>query len=161
MACPECDLLLRLPGLPPGGKARCPRCGDTLATCPADPVDRPLALALAAAIVFIVAHTTPLMGLSAVGRRASTTIAGGALEMWQTGEPITAIIVSFCAGIAPGAYIDTFTVALVQLQPLMSVEPGPGVLFFAAVVVLTMIAAESFDPRLIWDSRSGVQGHHA
>jgi paraquat-inducible protein A len=42
----------------------------------------------------------------------------------------------------------------------MSVEPGPGVLFFAAVVVLTMIAAESFDPRLIWDSRTGVQAHH-
>ena len=49
-------------------------------------------------------------------------------------------------------FVDTFTVALVQLQPLMSVQPGPGVLFFAAVVVLTMIAAESFDPRLIWDS---------
>src|SRR5262245_23215930 len=49
-------------------------------------------------------------------------------------------------------FVDTFTVALVQLQPLMAVEPGPGVLFFAAVVVLTMIAAESFDPRLIWDA---------
>jgi paraquat-inducible protein A len=49
-------------------------------------------------------------------------------------------------------FVDTFTVALVQLQPLMSVEPGPGVLFFAAVVVLTMTAAASFDPRLIWDS---------
>ena len=49
-------------------------------------------------------------------------------------------------------FVDTFTVALVQLQPLMFVEPGAGVVFFAAVVVLTMIAAESFDPRLIWDS---------
>jgi paraquat-inducible protein A len=49
-------------------------------------------------------------------------------------------------------FVDTFTVALVQLQPLMSVAPGQGVLFFAAVVVLTMLAAESFDPRLIWDS---------
>jgi paraquat-inducible protein A len=29
------------------------------------------------------------------------------------------------------------------------------VLFFAAVVVLTMLAAESFDPRLIWDSTKG------
>ena len=51
-------------------------------------------------------------------------------------------------------FVDTFTVALVQLQPLMSVAPGPGVLFFAAVVVLTMIAAETFDPRLIWDAGS-------
>ena len=49
-------------------------------------------------------------------------------------------------------FVAAFTVALVQLQPLMSVAPGPGVLFFAAVVVLTMLAAEAFDPRLIWDS---------
>jgi len=49
-------------------------------------------------------------------------------------------------------FVCAFTVALVQLQPLMSVAPGPGVLFFAAVVVLTMLAAEAFDPRLIWDA---------
>jgi len=49
-------------------------------------------------------------------------------------------------------FVDTFTVALVQLQPVMSVQPGPGVAFFAAVVVLTMIAASTFDPRLIWDA---------
>ena len=49
-------------------------------------------------------------------------------------------------------FVDTFIVALVQLSPLMSVEPGPGVVYFMAVVVLTMFAAESFDPRLIWDA---------
>lgn len=49
-------------------------------------------------------------------------------------------------------FVATFTVALVQLSPLMSVEPGLGVLFFAAVVVLTMLAAESLDPRLLWDN---------
>jgi paraquat-inducible protein A len=49
-------------------------------------------------------------------------------------------------------FVDTFTVALVQLNPLMSVHPGAGVVFFAAVVVLTMIAANTFDPRLIWDA---------
>ncbi len=51
-------------------------------------------------------------------------------------------------------FVDTFTAALIQLQPLMSVEPGPGLFFFAAVVVLTMLAVESFDPRLIWDAAS-------
>lgn len=51
-------------------------------------------------------------------------------------------------------FVAAFTAALVQLQPLMSVAPAPGVFFFAAVVVLTMLAAESFDPRLIWDSTS-------
>lgn len=52
-------------------------------------------------------------------------------------------------------FVDTFTVALVQLQPLMSVQPGPGVVFFGAVVVLTMLAAETFDARLLWDAQSG------
>ena len=58
-------------------------------------------------------------------------------------------------------FVDTFTVALVQLQPLMSVEPGPGVLFFGAVVVLTMVAAETFDPRLIWDPTVTTGRSHA
>jgi paraquat-inducible protein A len=58
-------------------------------------------------------------------------------------------------------FVDTFTVALVQLHPVMSVEPGPGVLFFMAVVVLTMFAAQSFDPRLIWDAGGDSQLAHA
>jgi paraquat-inducible protein A len=49
-------------------------------------------------------------------------------------------------------FVDAFVVALVQLQPLMSVEPGPGVIFFMGVVVLTMLAAQTFDPRLLWDT---------
>jgi paraquat-inducible protein A len=48
-------------------------------------------------------------------------------------------------------FVDTFVVALIQLQPLMWVEPGAGVIYFAAVVVVTMMAVNSFDPRLIWD----------
>jgi paraquat-inducible protein A len=58
-------------------------------------------------------------------------------------------------------FVDTFTAALVQLQPLMSVEAGPGLVFFAAVVVLTMLAVESFDPRLIWDAASAMEAQHA
>ncbi|HTP41657.1 MAG TPA: paraquat-inducible protein A [Nitrospiria bacterium] len=57
-------------------------------------------------------------------------------------------------------FVDTFTASLVQLQPLMAVEPSAGLVFFAAVVVLTMLAAESFDPRLIWDSASSGEGLH-
>lgn len=51
-------------------------------------------------------------------------------------------------------FVAAFMAALVQLQPLMSVGPAPGVFFFSAVVVLTMMAVEAFDPRLIWDSTS-------
>jgi paraquat-inducible protein A len=48
-------------------------------------------------------------------------------------------------------YVVTILVALVQLGALANITAGPGALFFAAVVVVTMLAAESFDPRLIWD----------
>ena len=58
-------------------------------------------------------------------------------------------------------FVDTFTAALVQLQPLMSISPGPGLFFFAAVVVLTMLAVESFDPRLVWDAESAKEVRHA
>jgi paraquat-inducible protein A len=58
-------------------------------------------------------------------------------------------------------FVDTFTAALVQLKPLMFVSPAPGLFFFAAVVVLTMLAVESFDPRLIWDSASSREVQHA
>ena len=58
-------------------------------------------------------------------------------------------------------FVDTFTVALIQLQPLMSVKPAPGLLFFAAVVMLTMLAVESFDPRLIWDAASSKEVRYA
>jgi paraquat-inducible protein A len=58
-------------------------------------------------------------------------------------------------------FVDTFTAALVQLQPLMSVEPAAGLFFFAAVVVLTMLAVESFDPRLIWDAASAREVQYA
>jgi paraquat-inducible protein A len=58
-------------------------------------------------------------------------------------------------------FVDTFTASLVQLQPLMSVSPAPGLFFFAAVVVLTMLAVESFDPRLIWDPESAREVEYA
>ena len=57
-------------------------------------------------------------------------------------------------------FVAAFTVALVQLAPLTSVAPGAGVLFFAAVVVLTMLAAETFDVRLIWDTAEPDRARH-
>ena len=42
-------------------------------------------------------------------------------------------------------------VALVEMGEVATVHPGRGVFSFAAVVVLTLLAALSFDPRLVWD----------
>jgi paraquat-inducible protein A len=49
-------------------------------------------------------------------------------------------------------FVVVLMVALVQFSSLARIEPGPGAAAFGAVVVLTMLAAQSFDPRLIWDA---------
>ena len=48
-------------------------------------------------------------------------------------------------------FVVGILVALVQLGNYMTITVGPGALAFAGVVVLTMFAAMSFDPRLLWD----------
>ena len=49
-------------------------------------------------------------------------------------------------------FMLSILVALVRLDAIATIEAGPGATSFAAVVILTMFAAMSFDPRLIWDS---------
>ena len=49
-------------------------------------------------------------------------------------------------------FVVAILVALILAGSLMSITPGPASLAFGAVVVLTMLAAMTFDPRLIWDT---------
>ena len=49
-------------------------------------------------------------------------------------------------------FVVTILVALVHLGGLATIHAGPGAIFFGAVVVITIFAAMSFDPRLIWDT---------
>lgn len=116
IACPDCDLVQHLPRLTPGEKARCARCHEILVHQRGDPLGRPLALTVAAAIAFIVANTMPLMGLSAVGREATTTISGGAYEMWLQGSYLTAVMVAFCAVVAPGFHLVFMLTVLLALR---------------------------------------------
>ena len=105
VACPDCDMLQQVPPLTPGAKARCAQCGYLLAKQPSASRDLTLALTVAALICFGIANAMPLMDLSVIGRSSSTTVAGGAYVMWFEGEPITAVLVAFCAVIAPGGYL--------------------------------------------------------
>lgn len=61
--------------------------------------------------------------------------------------------------------VDIFVVAIlvtmVQLGNYMRVTPGPGALAFAGVVILTMFAAMSFDPKLLWDQLEREQAEKA
>jgi paraquat-inducible protein A len=48
-------------------------------------------------------------------------------------------------------FVVGILVSIVQLGNYMSITPGPGALAFAGVVMLTMFAAMSFEPRMLWD----------
>lgn len=51
-------------------------------------------------------------------------------------------------------FVVAILVALIRAGNLMSVTPGPAALAFGAVVVTTMLAAMSFEPRMLWDEPS-------
>jgi paraquat-inducible protein A len=63
-------------------------------------------------------------------------------------------IYKFISVIGPWAMLDVFLlailVALVKFKQIAAVLPGPGLLAFTAVVVLTILASASFDPKWIW-----------
>jgi len=112
VSCPHCDLLQRLPDLAPGGSARCARCDEELWRRREDSLNRTLALTLAALVLYVVANTVPMLGLTVVGRQASTTVLGGAEHLWADGQDPVAALVLFTAVIAPALQIS-FMLAIV------------------------------------------------
>jgi paraquat-inducible protein A len=112
IACPDCDLLQRLPELAPGASARCPRCDKELWRRRKDPMNRTLALTLAAAVLYVVANAVPMLSLTIVGRETSTTVLGGAVHLWDDGSAVVGILVLFTAVIAPALQIG-FMLAIV------------------------------------------------
>jgi paraquat-inducible protein A len=56
-------------------------------------------------------------------------------------------------------FVIAILVAVVRFGSLASIEPGLGAMAFASVVILTMLAALTFDPRLIWDNTESDDDH--
>jgi paraquat-inducible protein A len=65
------------------------------------------------------------------------------------------LIYRIIEGVGRWSMVDVFMIAiltaLVSLGNIATIEPGPGAIAFCAVVIITMLASMSFDPRLIWD----------
>ena len=112
IGCLDCDLVQRLPALEPGEVASCERCGRELRRARADSLQRTLALALAAAVLYVVANTGPMLRLEAVGRSAETTVIGGAEHLWTNGRELVAGLVLLTAVVAPALQIG-FALAVV------------------------------------------------
>ena len=112
VACPNCDLVQRLPEIDIGHVARCPRCETELWRRRKDSLDRTLALALAAAVLWIIANTEPMLGLTAVGRESFTTVFGGSELLWEHGQEVVAGLIFFAAILAPALQISLLLIVL-------------------------------------------------
>lgn len=81
---------------------------------------------------------------------------------WRFSPFHCTLIYRFISLIGKWSMLDLFMIsilaALVDMGAVSSVAPGPGATAFAAVVVVTLFASLSFDPRLIWDLKESVHG---
>lgn len=103
-----------------------------------------------AAIVFIASVIVPIFKIAAL---FFLVISVQMKSSWQ--PRIRSHLYRFTEFIGRWSMIDIFMIsiliALVKLQAIATVEAGAGAIAFAAVVIITMFAAMTFDPRLIWD----------
>lgn len=110
------------------------------------------------AIVFTASIVIPLMKLVGLGILLAASRRGPG-EHARTYTRIYA----FIDFIGRWSMLDVFLVAFlsgaVQFGMLATVKPQPGIIAFAAVVVLTVLATEAFDPRCLWTTRT--QDSHA
>jgi paraquat-inducible protein A len=171
---------------------RCPRCQSRIEHRTPFSTEMTLAWLIAGIVLYIPANLLPVMHTSGLLGEADSTILGGILEFWRSGDWdiallifIASVAVPFTKFIAIGLLLLTvrknsrweqhqrtalyrivefigywsmldvvvvaLTSALMQFQVLGAAEPRAGIAFFCAVVVVTMLSALSFDPRLIWD----------
>jgi paraquat-inducible protein A len=115
-ACHECDLLQREPILPPGGVACCRRCNAVLFRDIPDSIDRGLAYALGAAILFIVANIFPIVGLEVQGTLNATSLYGAVEKIWDNDMKGVAALVFATTILIPAVEISLMLYVLLPLK---------------------------------------------
>lgn len=103
-----------------------------------------------ALVIFIASILIPFLKIAAL-----TWLCLAASGKLQPSPSLLGKVYWFTELLGRWSMVDIFVVgilvALVQLGNYMTIRPGPGAVAFAGVVLLTMLAALSFDPRLLWD----------
>lgn len=103
-----------------------------------------------AVIVFVASFVTPLFKMLSIAYLSYTCAKHSSKHI-----AFRTKLYHFTELIGRWSMIDVFVVALlgalVKMGALATVEPRSGIIAFAAVVFLTMLSMNSFDPRLIWD----------
>lgn len=104
-----------------------------------------------AALVFFASVAVPVLKLIGLGYMLISTARG---SQWRLRD--RARLYRIVAAVGRWSMIDIFMesilVALVQFGTAVTIDPGVGAVAFAGVVIITMFAAEGFDPRLMWDA---------
>lgn len=112
-----------------------------------------------AVIVFIASIAVPMLK---IGVLLVLTITAQRGSRWKQLE--RAQLYRMIDAVGHWSMLDVFVVVLlvgtIRFGPLGGVTPEPGLLAFGAVVVLTMLAAGSFDPRLIWPEEEPQDTRH-
>jgi paraquat-inducible protein A len=107
-----------------------------------------------AAIVFVASIAVPILKVAAL-----TLLAWTAARRSRWRQLDRARLYRLVETVGHWSMLDVFVVVLlvgmVRFGAFASVEPEPGLLAFGAVVIATMLATSSFDPRLIWPEDDG------
>jgi len=104
-----------------------------------------------AALVFFASITVPVLKLVGLTTLLISTRRGARTRLRER-----TLIYRIIDSVGRWSMIDVFMIsiltALVRMGALASVFPGVGAVAFCGVVILTMVASQSFDPRLMWDA---------
>jgi paraquat-inducible protein A len=123
IACHECDLLQRLPEIPPGAQARCGRCGYVLARPKADSIDRTLALLVAGVFLLLIFDTFPFLAFKKEGFVQQSRLVTGIVQLFRQDMIGVALLVTLTTVIAPGLQL---LLLLYVLLPLRFGRRAPG-----------------------------------
>ncbi len=116
LVCPQCDLLALPASLRANEVSRCPRCGVELDRGTYASREAALAIAAAAAQLWILMNVFPLVELSLAGTQRRTTLSGAVVALATHGMPALAALVFLTAVAAPGAEIALALYALARLE---------------------------------------------
>lgn len=101
LACGDCDMVQLKKDFAPESKISCPRCAKTLRLPKKNSIDRCLALAITALILFVPAISLPLLDLQVLGITHSANMLTGVITLFENGMWTLAIVVLLFSIVAP------------------------------------------------------------
>src|SRR5882757_4848012 len=116
LACPQCDLLQKHVHFAAQSRKRCRRCGAVVVLPRHASLDRPMALALTCAVVFVLAIGFPLVSMNVHGDTISTTLPRAVWALHEHDMTALALLVLVTTLLAPAIHIATIITLLVCLR---------------------------------------------